>query len=65
MDVPDGTASGIRSLLLESFAKFGIELVSICVDGAAVNLEVCRGLSAFLKQELPWLVAVHCNEPLS
>ena len=52
-DVPDATASGIRSLLQESFAKFGIDLaqklVSICVDGAAVNLGVCRGLSALLK----------------
>lgn len=52
-DVPDATASGIRSLLLESFAKFGIDLaqklVSICVDGAAVNLGVRRGLSALLK----------------
>ena len=36
------------------------KLVSICVDGAAVNLGIRRGLSALLKQELPWLVAVHC-----
>ena len=35
-------------------------LVSICVDGAAVNLGVHYGLSALLKEDMPWLVAVHC-----
>ena len=63
-DVPDATSSGIKSLLLESFAEFGMDLaqklVSICVDGAAVNLGVRRGLSTLLKQESPWLVSIHC-----
>ena len=36
------------------------KLVSICVDGAAVNLGVHNGLSTLLKQELPWPVAIHC-----
>ena len=58
------TASGVRHLLLESFANFGTDLaqklVSICVDGVAVNLRVRRALSALLKRELPWLVAIHC-----
>ena len=53
-NVPDATAPGIKNLLLESFANCGIDLthklVSICVDGAAVNLGVRRGLSALLKQ---------------
>ena len=34
--------------------------MSICVDGAAVNLGVRQGLAALLRQEMPWLVAVHC-----
>ena len=63
-DASDDTAPGLKSLLLESFAYFGIDLaqklVSICVNGAAVNLGVHNGLSALFKQELPWLVAIHC-----
>ena len=63
-DVSDATAPGLKSLLLESLASFGIDLaqklVSICVDGAAVNLGVHNGLSTLLKQEAPWLVAIHC-----
>ena len=43
-DVPDETASRIRSLVLHSFEKFGVDLeqklLSICVDGAPVNLGV-------------------------
>ena len=65
-DVPDATSSGIKSLLLESFAEFGVDLaeklVSICVDGVVVNLGVHRGLSTLLK--VPWLVSIHCmNHP--
>ena len=63
-DIPDATASGIQSLVLQSFEEFGVDLeqklVSICVDGAAVNLGVRRGLSALLKQDLPGLVSMHC-----
>ena len=55
-DVPDVTASGIRSLVMQSFEEFGMDLdqklVSICVDEATVNLGVCRGLFALLKQDL-------------
>ena len=35
-------------------------LVSLCVDGAAVNLGIRHGLAALLRGELPWLVAIHC-----
>ncbi len=40
-DVLNATAPGILKLLVETFAMFGVDLmkklVSICVDGAAVN----------------------------
>ena len=36
------------------------KLVVICVDGAAVNIGVRRGLVALLREDLPWLVAIHC-----
>ena len=47
---------------MERCAKLDLRkrLVSICVDGAAVNLGVRHGLSALLKEDMPWLVAVHC-----
>jgi len=64
-DVADATAPGIKTLLENTLADLGVEdwqwrLVSICVDGAAVNLGVRQGLAALLRQEMPWLVAVHC-----
>ena len=37
-----------------------IKVGRICVDGAAVNLGVRRGLVALLREDLPWLVAIHC-----
>jgi len=46
--VSEATASGIQKLLVEYFAKLSIdlvkELVSLCVNGAAVNLGVRRSL---------------------
>eukprot|EP00731_Ephydatia_muelleri_P038170 Em0671g2a len=62
-DVSDATSIGIQTLLMERCAKLDLrnQLVSICVDGAAVNLSVRHGpLSALLKEDMPWLVAVHC-----
>ena len=35
-------------------------MVSACVDGAAINLGVHRGLVALLQEDMPWLVAIHC-----
>ena len=62
-DVSDATSIGIQTLLMERCAKLDLRnrLVSICVDGAAVNLGVRHGLSALLKEDMPWLVAVHCT----
>lgn len=63
-NVGDATSPGIQALLKEKFAETGIDLqaklVSICVDGAAVNLGVRRGLAALLRKDMPWLVAIHC-----
>ena len=61
-DVSDATSIGIQTLLMERYAELDMRnrLVSICVDGAAVNLSVRHGLSALLKEDMPWLVAVHC-----
>ena len=44
---------------MERCAKLDLRnrLVSICVNGAAVNLGVHHGFS---KEDMPWLVAVHC-----
>ena len=63
--IADATASGLKSLLEISFLDLGIDdwkqrLVSMCVDGAAVNLGVRRGLATILREEVPWLIAIHC-----
>ena len=64
-DVVDASASGIKAVLVSVFDNLGVDngpskLVGICVDGAAVNLGVRRGLVALLREDLPWLVAIHC-----
>ena len=64
-DVADGTAPSLKSLVENTFFELGVDdwryrLVSLCIDGAAVNLGIRRGLAALLRGELPWLVAIHC-----
>ena len=64
-DVADATAPGMKELLEAIFIDSGLhdwksKLVSICLDGAAVNLGVRRGLATLLRGEVSWLVAIHC-----
>ena len=35
-------------------------MVCLCVDGVAVNLGVRRGVVTLLRENIPWLVAIHC-----
>ena len=58
-DVADAMAPGIKAVLEKAFDKLNwrSRLVSLWVDGAAVNLGVWRGV---LREDLPWLVAIHC-----
>ena len=49
----------------EAFHRIGIvdfssHLHGLNVDGASVNLGVHRGVAARLKEESPWLTAIHC-----
>ena len=65
MHVADATAFGIKALLEATFIDCGLQdwrskLVRICLDRAAVNLGVRRGLATLLRGEVPWLVAIHC-----
>ena len=39
---------------------FRDRLVCLCVDGIAVNLGVRHGMAALLREDVPWLVAIHC-----
>ena len=64
-DVVDASAFGIKAVLVTVFDNLGVDnwsskLVGICVDGAAVNLVVRRGIVALLREDLPWLVAIRC-----
>ena len=64
-DGVDATATGVKTTLEQAFAEVGIsdlsqQTVCLCVDGAAVNLGVRRGLAAQLLVDMPWLVAIHC-----
>ena len=51
-DVSDATSIGIQTLLMERCAKLDLrnQLVSICVDGAAVNLIECSSWSLGLTE---------------
>ena len=64
-DVQDTTAEGVIDCINETFLNLGVDdwkkkLGSVCMDGAAVNLGVRRGVAARLRTEMPWLVSVHC-----
>ena len=66
-DVADCTATGLIQCIDETFISLGVnnwrsKLVCMCMDGAAVNLGVRRGVAALLRTEydMPWLIAVHC-----
>ena len=39
---------------------FSSHLHGLNVDGASVNLGIHKGLASLLKDESPWLTAVHC-----
>ena len=62
--IDDAHAVGIKSTLLETFAKYDIDLthkiVGFMADGASVNFGRKNGLVALLKNPCPWLIAVHC-----
>lgn len=49
----------------DAFHHFGVSdfsshLYSLNVDGASVNLGIHKGVVMLLKDESPWLNAVHC-----
>ena len=64
-DILHSSAAGIKECLEETFGELGLEdyrerMVALCVDGAAVNLGIRRGVAALLREDMPWLVATHC-----
>lgn len=63
--VNDGTAVGLKNMLSDFFVELGITnleniLIGFMADGASVNLGQLRGLATFLKQDIPWLLSIHC-----
>ena len=64
-DVSDASAAGIKATLEMYFTDMGISdyqnrLVCLCVDGAAVNLGIRHGMATLIREDVPWLVAIHC-----
>ena len=58
-------AAHLVECIKEAFHRIGIEditthLHGLNVDGASVNLGVHKGVAALLKNECPWLTAIHC-----
>ena len=35
-------------------------MACLCVDGAAINLGVRCGMAALHREDMPWLVVIHC-----
>ena len=65
MAVTDGTAVGIAAELDSFLTGLGIfnwksKLVGLGTDGASVNVGCHGGLGAILKQEIPYLLQIHC-----
>ena len=65
MAVKDGSAKGIATELNSFLTDLGIQnwkakLIGLGTDGASVNIGHQGGLGALLKQEIPYLLQVHC-----
>lgn len=72
MDVDHANATAIKEALFRFYKKFlglkedeEIDLAAMGwigagADGASVNFGIHRGMMAQLRDEMPWMVAVHC-----
>ncbi|XP_030837514.1 zinc finger protein 862-like [Strongylocentrotus purpuratus] len=71
IDVDHATATAVKEALVKHYKEFlglGEDEVDFattgCIgagtDGAAINFGVHRGMMAQLRNEMPWLIAVHC-----
>ena len=62
--VADGSAEGLKKLIVGIFENMGIDykkkLIGVGADGANVNLGKKKGLVALIKQDIPWVIGVHC-----
>lgn len=59
------STSGILAAIKNSFETLGItnwdsKLIGFGADGASVNMGKKAGVAAKLKQDVPWLIDVHC-----
>ena len=58
-------ANGIIDCINGAFERIGMadfrtKLYAINLDGASVNMGKKKGVASLLKNDLPWLLAVHC-----
>ena len=71
IDVDHATATAVKVALVNCYKEFvglgegEVDFATTgCIgagaDGAAVNFGVNRGMMAQLRNEMPWLIAVHC-----
>ena len=67
-----GTDAGaVLKALREAFMSYGVDIsvggkdthkvVSMCADGASTNMGCKRGALTVLKQDITWLIIIHCS----
>ena len=62
-------ASSVKKAFLDAFAEYGIDvigtdktkIISVCADGASVNMGCLNGAMSSLKPDINWLLIVHCS----
>jgi len=63
-DVHNSTAQGLKDTLIKVFDEFGIDykkkLIGFMADGASVNMGARGGLAGLLREDMSWLMAMHC-----
>ena len=64
------SANHLKAAIYDAFKKFGFnfesseedarKLVSMCADGASVNMGIYNGALALIQLDIPWLIKIHC-----
>ena len=62
-------ATHVKAAIYDAFKQYGIDLtsdddakklISVCADGASVNMGIYHGALTMIKEDIPWIIKIHC-----